>query len=117
MDARDLTAPAQRGMVRYLLGLVRHLPAHGIDVTLFHRKREPIHVAHLEGMSCDVIGLKDCSGVCWEQGSVPLALARGGFHLYHAVGERGVPVFAPCPVAFTLHSATFASYREFVRRG
>jgi glycosyltransferase involved in cell wall biosynthesis len=116
-DARDLTAPAQRGMVRYLLGLVRHLPAYGIRVSLFHRKREPIRIVHLDGLNCDVIGLKDCSGVCWEQGSVPLALARGKFHLYHAAGERGVPFLAPCPVAFTLHSATQESYRDFVRRG
>src|SRR6478609_5402157 len=112
LDARDLVAPAQRGMVRYLVGLARHLPEQGVQVTLFHRNRQPLNPAHLAGLRCDVIGLRDCSGIWWEQVSVPFALARGGFHLYHAVAERGIPLLAPCPVAFTLHSATSASYSD-----
>ena len=104
-------------MVRYIVGSARHLPAHGIHLTLFHRRREVLNPSHLNGLTCDVVGLPDCSVVFWEQLSVPAALAMGGFHLYHAVAERGVPLLAPCPVTFTLHSATPASYCDLVRRG
>ena len=116
-DARDLTASAQRGMVRYIVGLARHLPASGVRVTLFHRAREPLNAAHLAGLGCEVVGLRDMSGLAWEQGAVPLALARGGFDLYHAPAERGVPLAAPCPVVLTIHSATSHSYRDLIQRG
>lgn len=116
-DARDLAAAAPRGMVRYVLGLVRELPARGVRVTLFHRRREPLNPALLAGLPADVVGLPDRSAVHWEQVAVPLALRRGRFDLYHAPAERGVPLAAPCPVALTVHSTTAASYRDLVRRG
>jgi glycosyltransferase involved in cell wall biosynthesis len=104
-------------MVRYIVGLARHLPDFGVRVTLFHRARQPLNPAHIAGLECDVIALRDCSVVFWEQVAVPAALVRGGFHLYHVPAERGVPLIAPCPIAFTLHSATSASYQDFVQRG
>lgn len=116
LDARDLAAPAARGMVRYVVELARRLTDHGVRPTLFHRAREPLHPGHIAGLPCAVVGLPDRGGVWWEQVSVPRALARGGFHIYHAPCERGVPLFAPCPVVRTLHSATAASYADLVRR-
>ena len=117
LDARDLTAAAPRGMVRYVVGLARHLPACGVRVTLFHRRREPLNPKHLAGLGCEVVGLRDAGGLTWEQVAVPLALARGGFDVYHAPAERGVPLLAPCPVLLSIHSATTASYQDLVRRG
>ncbi len=117
IDARDLTAPAQRGMARYIVGLATHLPSCGVRVTLFHRAREPLVPEHLRGIGCDAIGLPDRGGVYWEQVSVPRALVRGNFDVYHAAAERGVPLAAPCPVALSIHSATAESFASLVRRG
>ena len=116
-DARDLTEPAQRGMVRYIVGLTRNLGRYGVRATLFHRARQPLDAAHVAESGCEAVGLRDASGLYWEQVSVPLALARGGFDLYHAPAERGVPFLAPCPVVFTIHSATALSYADLVKRG
>ena len=37
--------------------------------------------------------------------------------MYHAPAERGVPLLCPCPVAYTIHSATTQSYQNLVDRG
>lgn len=116
-DARHLTSKVLRGMDRYTIGLIRGLINQGVDITLFHRACEPLNTAHIEHLGCAVVGLKDCCGLHWEQIVVPLALLYGRFRLYHAPAERGVPLLAPCPVVFTIHSATAHSYYEFVRNG
>ena len=116
-DARYLAEPTPRGMDRYLLGLTEELPRLGIDVVWFHRARQEIHPAHRPTAGCEIVGLADRGAVWWEQLSVPAALARGRFDLYHAPAERGVPYASPCPVVFSLHSATQASYCDLVPRG
>ena len=117
MDARFLTSPILRGMERYLVGLASELVRRDVDLTLFHRQREPLHLRHLEGTPVKVAALGDVSGIWWEQVSVPWALMRGGFDLYHAPAERGVPFASPCPVVLTYHSTTTESYRDLVARG
>jgi glycosyltransferase involved in cell wall biosynthesis len=116
-DARYLSGPVLRGMDRYTVGLAGELSRRGVHVALFHRHREPLNPAHLRGLDCEVIGLRDRSGVHWEQVTLPLALKRGHYHLYHAPAERGIPVLCPCPAVLSLHSATAASYTDLVRRG
>lgn len=116
-DARHLTSRVLRGMDRYTVGLVRELVNQGIKVTLFHRDREPLNPAHIENLGCNVIGLRDYSGLYWEQVAVPMAILREKIDIYHAPAERGVPLFAPCPVVFTIHSLTEHSYYNFVQSG
>lgn len=116
-DARHLTTNALRGMDRYTLGLMRELTQLGVKVTLFHREREPLNLNHIQDLECHMIALPDHSGLHWEQVSVPAALAQGQFDLYHAPAERGVPLLAPCPVVFTIHSVTHHSYYHLVNQG
>jgi glycosyltransferase involved in cell wall biosynthesis len=116
LDGRHLTEKALRGMDRYTVALICELTRRGVEVTVFHRAREPIRLDHLKPLGCRVEGLRDRCGVHWEQVAVPLALLRGRHDLYHAPAERGVPLCSPCPVVLTIHSATEASYRDLIRR-
>ncbi|MBD2081729.1 glycosyltransferase family 1 protein [Leptolyngbya sp. FACHB-17] len=116
-DARHLRANSLRGMDRYTIELIKELTRLGVGVTLFHREREPLNLAHVQGFDCRVVGLSDYCGLHWEQVAVPMALAQGKFDLYHAPAERGVPLLAPCPVVFTVHSVTAHSYYHFVQQG
>jgi glycosyltransferase involved in cell wall biosynthesis len=116
-DGRSLSSPVLRGWDRYTVGLVGELVRQGIDVTLFHRAREPLHQPHVEKLGCRIIGLQDRGGLYWEQVAVPLALWRGRYDLFHAPAEHGVPLAAPCPVVLTFHSVTLHSYADLVRRG
>jgi hypothetical protein len=116
-DARHLTSKVLRGMDRYTVGLARELVNQGVKVTLFHRDREPLNPAHTENLGCHVVGLSDYSGLYWEQVAVPMAILREKIHVYHAPAERGVPLFAPCPVIFTIHSVTGHSYYNLVKVG
>lgn len=114
-DARHLTSVVLRGMDRYTVGLVGELVDRGVEVTLFHRAREPLNTQHIQGLGCQVVGLDDYSGLHWEQVVVPIALRQGKYDLYHAPAERGVPILAPCPVIFTIHSLTMDSYYRLVK--
>jgi glycosyltransferase involved in cell wall biosynthesis len=116
-DARSLVSPVLRGWDRYTVSLARALVRQGVEVTFFHRARQPLHADHCNRVGCEVRSLDDLCGVHWEQVAVPLALARGQFDIYHAPAETGVPLAAPCPVVLTLHSATRASYKDMLRRG
>jgi glycosyltransferase involved in cell wall biosynthesis len=116
-DARHLTGKVLRGMDRYTVGLVRQLVKLGVEVTLFHRSTEPLNPAHVEDLGCQIVGLKDLGGLYWEQIAVPIALLRRGIDVYHAPAERGVPLLAPCPVVFTIHSVTGDSYHHLVHSG
>src|SRR5262245_47283812 len=97
-DGRSLSSPVLRGWDRYTVGLVGELVKLGVEVTLFHRLREPLHQPHVENLGCRVIGLADLGGLHWEQVAVPMALWRGRYDLFHAPAEHGVPLAAPCPV-------------------
>jgi|GEM_PF-2659337 len=116
-DARHLSSKVLRGMDRYTVGLVKELIKLGVKVTLFHRKREPLNFNHISNLGCDVLGIDDYGGLYWEQIAVPIALAKKKIDLYHAPAERGVPLLAPCPVVFSIHSLTGNSYYDFVQRG
>jgi glycosyltransferase involved in cell wall biosynthesis len=116
-DGRHLATPVLRGMDRYTVGLVEQLTARGVEVTLLGRTRDPIRRSHVDGTGARVLELPDRSVIHWEQVVVPRALWAGGFDLYHAPAERGVPLASPCPVVYTLHSVTHRSYADFVRRG
>ncbi|HEY2857561.1 MAG TPA: glycosyltransferase family 1 protein [Terracidiphilus sp.] len=104
-------------MDRYLVGLSGELARREIEITFFHRSSQPLHPSHRNIPGVSVKGLNDLSAVFWEQCSVPMALARGKFDLYHAPAERGVPFLCPCPVVLTFHSSTRESYRHLIRRG
>jgi glycosyltransferase involved in cell wall biosynthesis len=114
-DARHLTSIVLRGMDRYTVGLIGELVNRGVQVTLFHRAREPLNPDHIKDLGCHVVGLDDYSGLHWEQVVVPIALMQGKYDLYHAPAERGVPLLAPCPVIFTIHSLTGESYYSLVK--
>jgi glycosyltransferase involved in cell wall biosynthesis len=116
-DGRSLASPVLRGWDRYTVGLVGELVRRGIDVTLFHRKREMLHAPHLDNLGCRVVGLRDRGGLHWEQVAVPIALWRGRYDVFHAPAEHGVPLASPCPVVLTYHSVTLHSYHDLVRRG
>jgi glycosyltransferase involved in cell wall biosynthesis len=114
-DGRNLAKPALRGMDRYLIGLLRHLPEFGVEPTVFYREREPIPACHRDGCSARFTGLFSRSGIWWEQWSVPKAVLLGRFDLYHSPAERLVPVALPCPRIYSLHSVTDLSYEHLVR--
>ena len=116
-DARSLSAQVMRGWDRYLVGLARELSRRGIEITLFHRAREPLNLNHVRDLDCGVVGLDDRGGMHWEQVALPLALWRRKIDLFHAPSEHGVPLGALCPVVLTLHSVTAHSYRELIARG
>ncbi len=116
-DGRSLANPVLRGMDRYFIGLAGALGKRGVDVTLFHRSREPLHASHLSDLDVEVVGLPDRGGLWWEQVAVPKEIRRGRFDLFHAPAERGVPLVSPRPVVLTVHSATAHSYVDLVRTG
>jgi glycosyltransferase involved in cell wall biosynthesis len=116
-DGRSLACPVPRGWDRYAIGLVGELARRGVEVTLLHRARQPLHAPHVADLGCRVLGLADRGGLHYEQVAVPRALRRGRFDLFHAPFEHGVPLAAPCPVVLTIHSVTAASYAELIRRG
>jgi glycosyltransferase involved in cell wall biosynthesis len=115
VDARSLAAAALRGWDRYTVGLVGALTQCGIDVSLMYRRRLPIRQQHVDGLSVQLVALDDRGGLHWEQVALPRALRT--FDVFHAPAEHGVPLFSPCPVVLTLHSATRQSYRDLVARG
>jgi glycosyltransferase involved in cell wall biosynthesis len=117
LDARFLASPVLRGMDRYTVGLVRALVGRGVDVSLFHRDRQPLHPSHVADLGARVVGLAARREVHYEQVIVPRALRRGRFDLFHAPAERGVPLWAPCPTVLTIHSVTTQSYADLIRRG
>ncbi len=117
MDGRSLASPIVRGMDRYIIGLVEHLASRDVEVTLVHRDGEPVHPDHQRRLGVPLLSISDRSGLSWEQVSLPRALRRGRFDLYHAPAEHGVPLLAPCPTVLTLHSATAFSYDDLIRRG
>jgi glycosyltransferase involved in cell wall biosynthesis len=116
-DARSLSSPVLRGWDRYTVGLVKELVHQGIEVTLFNRDRESLHLPHVAELGCRFVSLADRGGLHWEQVAVPLALWRGRYDLFHAPAEHGVPLAAPCPVVLTFHSVTLHSYADLVQRG
>lgn len=116
-DGRDLASPVLRGMARYVVGLAGELVRQGVGVTLLHPEGDPPFDAHVRGLGCDVRPLRGRGGIYFEQVAIPLALLRGRFDLYHAPGERGVPLISPCSAALTIHSLTGHSYRHLVSTG
>ncbi|MGD0074552.1 MAG: glycosyltransferase family 1 protein [Candidatus Binataceae bacterium] len=116
-DARSLASPVLRGWDRYLVGLAGELVQQGIEVTLLHRAREPLHRRHIADLGCEVVGLEDFGGLHWEQVAVPLALWRRRVDLFHAPAEHGVPFGAMCPVVLTIHSVTEHSFRDLIEQG
>lgn len=115
-DARSLASPVLRGWDRYTVGLVGELVRQGVNVTLIHRVCDPLHLPHVEGLGCEVVGLSDRGGMHWEQVALPWALRRGDFDLFHAPAEHGVPLLSPCPVVLTFHSVTLHSYADLIQR-
>lgn len=116
-DARSLASPVLRGWDRYTIGIVRALRARDVDVTLLCRASSPVHASHAATLGVPVLALQDQGGLWWEQVALPRAVRRGGFDLYHAPAEHGVPLLSPCPTVLTLHSATAHSYAEMIRTG
>ncbi len=113
-DARSLASPVLRGWDRYTIGLVRALTRRGVEVTLLCREGAPVHATHAATLGVRVLPLPDARGVSWEQVTLPLALRREGFDLYHAPAEHGIPLLRRCPAVLTLHSATAHSYADLI---
>ncbi|XXF79119.1 glycosyltransferase family 1 protein [Myxococcaceae bacterium GXIMD 01537] len=116
-DGRSLTSPALRGWDRYTVGLVRELVERGVEVVLLHRPEAPVREEHVRGLGCRTQAVEARRGLVWEQVALPLALLRGGFDVYHAPCEHGVPLVAPCPTVLTVHSVTVHSYHSLIQRG
>ncbi|WP_394821317.1 glycosyltransferase family 4 protein [Pendulispora albinea] len=118
-DARQLAQPALRGADRYLLGLAGALVRRGVRVSLAYVEGSPPNRAHDPALFSrfEELPIAGPNGPRWEQLAVPRALARVGADIYHPPSEYGVPMLAPCPVVFAIHSATVHSYRDLVARG
>lgn len=114
MDGRSLTSPVLRGWDRYTVGLASELVKRGTQVTLFYQEGKPLHPDHVREIGCETVGLHSSKGLQWEQVTLPRALRRGGYDVYHAPAEHGVPWFCPCPAVLTIHSVTWHSYVDLV---
>lgn len=59
-DGRSLAViKAMRGWTRYTVGLVDELARRGVEVTLFHRAREPLNSQFVDDLPCRIVGLED----------------------------------------------------------
>src|SRR5579872_1846890 len=117
MDGRSLASPALRGWDRYMIGLATELVKRRVALTLFYREGTPLYSAHVAQIGCEVVGLKSSTGLQWEQVTLPRALRRGHYDIYHAPAEHAVPLLSPCPTVLTIHSLTWHSYEHLVKSG
>lgn len=116
-DGRSLAARALRGWDRYTVGLMDALSRKGIEVALLHQPHAPPRPKHIADVGCTLVEVPGRRGLYWEQIALPRALARGGYDVYHAPAEHGVPFVTSLPVVLTVHSTTDHSYVALVRSG
>lgn len=106
LDARTLERAGEiRGIGVLVAALAEHLPPAGVDLVLF-LSRPPD--TPLRQASQIVLGMRPArprwiARVLWEQLVLPAALRRERLDLYHAPGNRGIPLGASVPFVMTVN--------------
>jgi glycosyltransferase involved in cell wall biosynthesis len=99
--AHDLISAEPRGLARYTEGLVRALLRQpDTTVVLFSRAKAG---RELSGIETDWIVWPGRREVLWEQFDLPRQIRRLNIDLLHAPSNRGLPLYANCPMVLTRH--------------
>ncbi len=104
VDARVLAIPTVRGWTRYATNLLRALSCRD-DVELVLFVREDPHARHLDGIRARVVRIDAPRETLWNDWCLPRRLRSEGVDVFHAVADRGLPCWKPCPLVVTLHNS------------
>ena len=112
-NVRMLGVPILRGIGRYAVNLLTHLPNCGITPILC--SPWPIHANHRQYFPADrfeVVEGGSRSPLVWDQTWDRLA-AKAGAKVLHALSNYGLPLFPRRPAVLTLHDAIdYAFYKD-----
>jgi len=116
VDGRVLALPAMRGWTRYAGNLLRALEARG-DVEIVVFAREAPHAAHLAGLRSRVVRFDAPREALWNDWLLPRRLRAEGIDVFHALADRGLPAWKPCPLVVTLHNSFERAHWRTLYRG
>ena len=104
VDGRVLAIPGIRGWTRYATNLLRALSRRDdVDLVVFARE-EPWR-RHLDGVRAQVVRLAAARETFWNDWVLPRRLRAEGIDVFHALADRGLPCWKPCPLVVTLHNS------------
>jgi glycosyltransferase involved in cell wall biosynthesis len=104
VDGRVLAIPGIRGWTRYATNLLRELSRRD-DVELVLFVREKPESRHLDGVRADVVRLAAPRETLWNDWVLPRRLRAERIDVFHALADRGLPCWKPCPLVVTLHNS------------
>ena len=104
VDGRVLAIPGVRGWTRYATNLLRALSRRD-DVDLVVFTREDPCLRHLDGVRARVVRLDAARETLWNDWVLPRRLRAEGIDVFHALADRGLPCWKPCPFVVTLHNS------------
>lgn len=104
VDGRVLAIPGLRGWTRYATNLLRALSRRD-DVELVVFAREKPHVPNLDGIRARVVELSAARETVWNDWVLPRRLRAERVDVFHALADRGLPCWKPCPLVVTLHNS------------
>jgi glycosyltransferase involved in cell wall biosynthesis len=104
IDGRVLAIPGLRGWTRYATNLLRALSRRD-DVELVLFTREEPFVPNLDGVRARVVPLAAPRETLWTDWVLPRRLRAEGVDVFHALADRGLPCWKPCPLVVTLHNS------------
>ncbi len=104
VDGRVLAIPGIRGWTRYATSLLRALSCRD-DVELVVFAREEPWLPHLDGVRARVVRLSAARETLWNDWVLPRRLRAEGIDVFHALADRGLPCWKPCPLVVTLHNS------------
>ena len=104
VDGRVLAIPGVRGWTRYATNLLRALSRRD-DVDLVVFTREDPCLRHLDGVRARVVRLDAARETLWNDWVLPRRLRSEGIDVFHALADRGLPCWKPCPLVVTLHNS------------
>jgi glycosyltransferase involved in cell wall biosynthesis len=115
-DARVLAIPHVRGWTRYATNLLRALSMRqDVELVLFTRE-EPWR-EHLDGVRAQVIRLEAARETLWNDWVLPRRLRAESIDVFHALADRGLPCWKPCPLVVTLHNSFERAHWRTLFRG
>jgi len=104
VDGRVLAIPSIRGWTRYATNLLRALSRRD-DVELVVFAREEPWRRHLDGVRAQIVRLEAARETLWNDWVLPRRLRAEGIDVFHALADRGLPCWKPCPLVVTLHNS------------
>lgn len=104
VDGRVLAIPGVRGWTRYATNLLRALSRRD-DVELVVFVRDEPEPRHLDGIRARLVRLAAPREILWQDWVLPRRLRAEGVDVFHALADRGLPCWKPCPLVVTLHNS------------